>query len=80
MSRSPNEFGKPHTFGPSEIVPPPSRLSFLSVTSSTQIPGSKPFGGVIPAIAPISLLPLLNPDSSSSRASSSRFLNAFKRP
>ena len=64
----------------SEYVPLLSRLSFPCVTSSSQIPGGNPVGGVIPEIADCLLPPRLRPDSSSSLASLNRFLNALYAP
>src|SRR3954447_9116206 len=54
-----------------------SRLSLPSVTSSSQIPGGNPVGGVIAEIFDDLLPNRLRPDSSSSFASLNRFLNAL---
>ena len=55
-----------------------SRLSFPALTSSSQIPGGWPGGGVIPVIPDFFPPPRLRPDSSSSRGGFSLFLNAFR--
>ena len=67
---------RPSELGDHRIGPAPFPLQPPWVTSSSQIPGGWPVGGVIPRIAD-RLLPGLRPDSSSSRASLSRFLNAL---
>src|SRR4051812_8220201 len=54
-----------------------SRLSRPCVTSSSQIPGGNPLGGVIDEIDDCLLPNRLRPDSSSSFASLNRFLNAL---
>src|SRR5262249_45021214 len=59
-------------------VLPTSRLSFPALARSSQIPGGCPGGGVIPVIPDFFPPPRLRPDSSSSRASFSFFLNAFR--
>ena len=55
-----------------------SRRSLPARTSSSQIPGGCPVGGVIPVIPDFFPPPRLRPDSSSSRVNFNFFLNAFK--